>query len=58
MADRLLDLRSLVNDLLREKRIDQDDANQIFGANRSREESAMHPLVYIAVHPENKFPQP
>lgn len=48
MADRLLDLRSLVNDLLREQRIDQNDANQIFGANRSREESAMHPLVYIA----------
>lgn len=48
MADRLLDLRSLVNDLLRDGRIDQDDANLIFGATRSREEAAMHPLVYIA----------
>ena len=48
MADRLLDLRSLVNDLLREERIDQNDANLIFGATRSREEAAMHPLVYIA----------
>lgn len=46
--DRLLDLRSLVNDLLRDGRIDQEDANLIFGTTRSREEAAMHPLVYIA----------
>ena len=48
VADRLLDLRSLVNDLLRDERIDQGDANLIFGATRTREEAAMHPLVYIA----------
>ncbi len=46
--DRLLDLRTLLDDLVRAQRLSQADANQVAGANRTREQSALHPLVYIA----------
>lgn len=47
-ADRILDLRSLLNDLVADGLINQEDANGIAGAGRTREQSAMHPLAYIA----------
>jgi general secretion pathway protein E len=47
-TDRVLDLRSLLNDLVSEGRMSQQDANLLQGANRSRQQAAMHPLAYIA----------
>jgi len=48
VADRILDLRGLLNDLVADDRIAQEDANTLAGASRTREQTAMHPLVYIA----------
>ncbi|WP_339615648.1 GspE/PulE family protein [uncultured Gilvimarinus sp.] len=47
-TDRVLDLRSLLNDLVNAGRMSQEDANLLQGANRSRQQAAMHPLAYIA----------
>ncbi|WP_041524220.1 GspE/PulE family protein [Gilvimarinus agarilyticus] len=47
-TDRVLDLRSLLNDLVSEGRMSQEDANLLQGANRNRQQAAMHPLAYIA----------
>ena len=47
-ADRRLDLASVLADLTADGFLDRGTANQILGQNRSREQSAMHPLVYIA----------
>src|SRR5690606_35401823 len=46
--NRVLDLRALLNDLVNDGLLNQDDANAIAGAVRTREQSAMHPLAYIA----------
>lgn len=48
MSDRVLDLRSLLLDLHKTHRIRQTDVNLLLGSTRSREQAAMHPLVYIA----------
>ncbi len=47
-ADRVLDLRNLINDLVADGRLSQADANLLAGATRTREQAAMHPLTYIA----------
>jgi general secretion pathway protein E len=47
-VDRTLNLRSLLDDLVADGRIGQEDGNGIAGAVRTREQSAMHPLAYIA----------
>jgi len=47
-TDRVLDLRSLINDLMADGRLSQEDANLLAGATRTREQAAMHPLTYIA----------
>lgn len=47
-SDRVLDLRSLVNDLVAEGLMRQEDANVLLGSPRSREQASMHPLAYIA----------
>lgn len=44
---RVLDLRSLIDDLVRDNRLKQEDANVLVGSTRSREEAALHPLVFI-----------
>ena len=46
--DRVLDLRGLLTDLVADRRLHQEDANVLLGATRTREQAAMHPLVYIA----------
>ena len=46
-ADRVLDLRSLLTDLVEDALIDQTTANKILGANRTREQTAQHPITYI-----------
>ena len=45
---RFLDLRSVLMELVDESVISQADANFVMGATRTREQSAMHPLTYIA----------
>ncbi|WP_049723494.1 GspE/PulE family protein [Gilvimarinus polysaccharolyticus] len=47
-TDRVLDLRSLLNELVADGRMSQADANLLQGANRNRQQTAMHPLAYIA----------
>ncbi|MDO3387407.1 GspE/PulE family protein [Gilvimarinus sp. SDUM040013] len=47
-AQAVLDLRSLINDLVNDGRMSQEDANVLLGANRTRKQSVMHPLAYIA----------
>ncbi|WP_370980839.1 GspE/PulE family protein [Agaribacterium sp. ZY112] len=46
--DRLMDLRSTLRELVEDGLVHQKDANLLLGATRTREQSAMHPLTYIA----------
>ncbi|HEY7884742.1 MAG TPA: GspE/PulE family protein [Cellvibrionaceae bacterium] len=48
VTDRVLDLRSLLQDLARDGRLTQEDVNSVLGATRTRQQAAMHPLAYIA----------
>lgn len=47
-AQTVLDLRSVITDLVTDGRMSQEDANVLLGANRTRKQSVMHPLAYIA----------
>ncbi|GAA5315051.1 MAG: GspE/PulE family protein [Candidatus Pelagadaptatus aseana] len=49
-ADRVLDLRSILDDLVADGRLAQEDANVLSSQTRSREQAAMHPLSYVASH--------
>ncbi len=54
VVERSLNLRSILLDLVEDKLIKQEDANMLMGATRTREQSVMHPLTYIAsTRPEN-----
>lgn len=46
----MLDLRSLLDDLVADGRLSQEDANVLSSQARSREQAAMHPLTYIGSH--------
>ena len=46
--DRVLDLRGVLMDLIADGRILQEDANMLLGSTRSREQSIMHPVAYVA----------
>lgn len=46
--DRVLDLRSVLMDLVADGRVKQEEVNVLLGATRTREQAIMHPLVYIA----------
>lgn len=48
VSDRLLSLRSVLDDLRSDGRLSLADANVLIGSSRSKEEAAMHPLTYIA----------
>ena len=48
LTGRIVDLRNLLDDLVEDGRLQRTDANLISGQTRSREQSAMHPLSYIA----------
>lgn len=48
IAERTLDLRSLILELADEGIVPQDEANMVIGAHRTREQTLMHPLTYIA----------
>lgn len=46
--ERFLDIRNLLDDLVDAGRLLPTEANRVAGANRSRDEVAMHPLNYLA----------
>ncbi|WP_317933320.1 GspE/PulE family protein [Halioxenophilus sp. WMMB6] len=48
MADRRIELRTCLDDLVADGRLDQGDANVLAGTPRSREQALMHPLAFIA----------
>ncbi len=48
VAERLVDLGSLLRDLIDDGRLTQEDANVLSGAARSKEQALMHPLSYLA----------
>lgn len=48
MADRRLDLRGILMDLYKSGRITQENVNSILGLSRTREQTALHPLTYLA----------
>ena len=48
ILDRVLDLRSLITDLVADRKLEQTDANMLLGSSRTREQAMMHPLSYIA----------
>ncbi|MES2674300.1 MAG: GspE/PulE family protein [Pseudomonadota bacterium] len=48
ILDRVLDLRSLITDLVADGRLEQADANMLLGSSRTREQAMLHPLSYIA----------
>lgn len=47
-AERALDLRNLLDDLVRDGRTSTDEVEKLLAAPRSREQLAMHPLNFIA----------
>ncbi len=48
VAEKIMDLRRCVDDLVDEGRLSQQDANLITSKTRTREQAAMHPISYIA----------
>lgn len=46
--ERVMDLRSTLEELVEDGLVTRSDANFLMGANRTREQSALHPLTYIA----------
>ncbi len=61
-ADRALDLRGLMDDLLKDQRVSPEDHVQLLNRSRSKEQATMHPLAYIAeqnlsdaIHPGNRL---
>jgi general secretion pathway protein E len=47
-AERALDLRIVMDDLLRDRRISQPDHVRVLNSQRSKEQTTLHPLTYIA----------
>jgi general secretion pathway protein E len=48
LTDYTMDLRGMLDDLVADGMISREDANVLRGASRTKEQSAMHPLSYIA----------
>ncbi|WP_444940577.1 GspE/PulE family protein [Microbulbifer sp. ZKSA004] len=48
VADRILELRGLLEDLVGQGFVSREDANRIVGTPRTAEQAQMHPLSYIA----------
>ena len=48
MVDRTLDLRNILHDLNQDGRISQDTMNHWLGTSRTPDQTAMHPVTYIA----------
>jgi general secretion pathway protein E len=61
-VDRLLDIQNMLDDLVADKHLPLTTANRIRGSNRTREQTMLHPLNYIAslnledeLNPERKL---
>ncbi len=48
MVDRILDLRNILADLQLDGRISQETMNHMLGTSRTPEQTAMHPVSYVA----------
>lgn len=48
MIERHLDLRGLLTDLHKSGRITAEDVNRVLGTSRTREQTLMHPVTYLA----------
>lgn len=48
MVDRILDLRNILTDLQQDGRISLETMNHMLGTSRTPEQTAMHPVSYIA----------
>jgi general secretion pathway protein E len=48
VAEKMIELRACVDDLLLDGRLSQQDANMITSKTRTREQSGMHPINYVA----------
>ncbi|MFV8781242.1 GspE/PulE family protein [Microbulbifer sp. SA54] len=48
LADRVLDLHGLLEDLVGQGFVSRQDANRLIGTPRTAEQAQMHPLTYIA----------
>ncbi|BCD96975.1 GspE/PulE family protein [Marinagarivorans cellulosilyticus] len=48
MVDRTLDLRNILTDLQQDGRIDMEAMNHLLGTSRTPEQTAMHPVSYVA----------
>ncbi|HWV15024.1 MAG TPA: GspE/PulE family protein [Cellvibrio sp.] len=48
ILDRVLDLRSVITELVKDGLLLQVDANLLLGSSRTRDQAMMHPLTYIA----------
>lgn len=48
MYERQLDLRALLTELQEDGRLSQSDVNNLLGSSRSREETQLHPITYVA----------
>lgn len=48
IAEKRIDIRNLVEDLVADLRLSRADANRVLGTSRTRGESLLHPLTYLA----------
>lgn len=58
MVERHLDLRGLLTDLHKSGRISAEDVNRVLGTSRSREQTLMHPVTYLATRQLNDLTRP
>lgn len=58
MIERQLDLRGLLTDLQKSGRIAHGEVNRILGTSRSREETQLHPITYLATQQVKDLKRP
>ena len=58
MADRMLDLRNILTDLQQDGRIDMEAMNHLLGTSRTPEQTAMHPVSYVATQALDDLTRP
>ncbi len=56
--ERTLDLRGLMDDLLRDQRVSLADHTELLNRSRSKEQAIMHPLAYVAAQNLNDASRP
>lgn len=45
--EQTIDIRSVLSELVKDGLLSKDDSNRVLGANRTREQVAMHPINYL-----------